>query len=552
MTPITKICRVSGKEFLIDDYDQAFYAKMQVPLPTLCPEERMRRRLMWRNERKLYHRKCDLCQKEILSIYEDESIQVYCPPCFYSDKWNALNYGRDFNFSRPFFEQFGELKKQVPVLALNLQKDNENCDFTNLTSRNKSCYLVFAGNDNEDCYYCTYLHRSRNLLDCFFIFDSELCYECIDCYSCYRLTYSQNCQSCSDSTLMYNCRSCKNCFGCVSLVNKEYCLFNEQLSKEDYEQRVQEIRENPERFLEAKNSFEALKMECPQKYYAGVQNESFTGDHIAFSKNVYDSYDCTHLEDCRYCTWLHNSRDCQDCYAWGITGELGYENHLCGNNFYNVAFSDSCWNDVSNLRYCHYCVNNSQDLFGCIGLNKQRYCILNKQYTKEEYEALVPRIIEHMQKTGEWGEFFPPSLAYFAYNETVAQEYFPLVREQVLALGLKWKDEEKNYSYSGPKLSPPARIEDTDETLLSQILCCYTCEKSYKVIKQELALYKNLGVAAPVNCFDCRYKARLAKRNPRHLWLRSCGACGVQLQSSFVPDQPEKIFCEACYLKTIY
>jgi len=31
-----------------------------------------------------------------------------------------------------------------------------------------------------------------------------------------------------------------------------------------------------------------------------------------------------------------------------------------------------------------------------------KYCILNKQYSKEEYEELVPKIIEHMQKTGEW------------------------------------------------------------------------------------------------------------------------------------------------------
>ena len=37
-----------------------------------------------------------------------------------------------------------------------------------------------------------------------------------------------------------------------------------------------------------------------------------------------------------------------------------------------------------------------------------------------------------MMKTGEWGEFFPSSLSPFGYNETVAQEHFPMSREEVL------------------------------------------------------------------------------------------------------------------------
>jgi hypothetical protein len=43
--------------------------KYSIPSPTLCPEEREKRRLMFRNERKLYKRKCDLSGKEIISVY---------------------------------------------------------------------------------------------------------------------------------------------------------------------------------------------------------------------------------------------------------------------------------------------------------------------------------------------------------------------------------------------------------------------------------------------------------------------------------------------------
>lgn len=553
MTALTQTCRVTGKPFIITDEDQAFYAKMGVPVPTLCPEERMRRRLVWRNERNLYHRKCDLCKKEILSIYTPEvSHPVYCPSCFYSDKWNALNYGRDFDFNRPFFEQFADLLKVAPVLSLNLQKDNENCDYTNLTTRNKSCYLIFAANDNEDCYYCTYMHRSKNVADCFFIFDSELCYECVDCYNGYRLLWSFNCTGCSDSALLYDCRSCKNCFGCTALINKEYHLFNQSYSKEEYNKKVAEIMSSPELLAGARERFEALKSQTPRKYYSGMQNEIFSGDHLAYCKNVFDSYDCTNDQDCRYCTWLHNSKDCYDCYAWGLSGELGYENHLCGNNFYDVMFSDSCWNDVVRLRYCHFCVNGSQDLFGCIGVSKGKYCILNKQYSKEEYETLASQIMEHMKKTGEWGEFFPHWVSPFAYNETVAQEYFPMAQEQVAAAQLRWREKEQNYSYQGPELSPPRLISQTSDDILKQILTCQACKKNYKLIEQELKLYRTLNVPAPLNCFDCRYQARRLSRNPRTLWDRTCAECSTSLQTTYSPNRPERVLCEACYLKTVY
>ena len=42
-----------------------------------------------------------------------------------------------------------------------------------------------------------------------------------------------------------------------------------------------------------------------------------------------------------------------------------------------------------------------------------------------------------MITTGEWGEFFPSSLSPFGYNETVAQEYFPMSREDILASSLR-------------------------------------------------------------------------------------------------------------------
>jgi hypothetical protein len=45
-----------------------------------------------------------------------------------------------------------------------------------------------------------------------------------------------------------------------------------------------------------------------------------------------------------------------------------------------------------------------------------------------------------MQSTGERGEFFPPSVIPFAYNESVAHDYFPLTKEEALARAYKRQD----------------------------------------------------------------------------------------------------------------
>ncbi len=120
----TKTCKHCGVDFPITDQDLEFYDKISpvfadvkctIPAPTLCPDCRLQRRLSWRNERKLYKRDCDATGKTIVSIYSpDKPLKVYHQDFWWSDAWNPLDYGRDFDFNRPFFEQFDELFRDVP------------------------------------------------------------------------------------------------------------------------------------------------------------------------------------------------------------------------------------------------------------------------------------------------------------------------------------------------------------------------------------------------------------------------------------------------------
>jgi Zn ribbon nucleic-acid-binding protein len=184
-------------------------------------------------------------------------------------------------------------------------------------------------------------------------------------------------------------------------------------------------------------------------------------------------------------------------------------------------------------------------------VHRGKYSILNKQYTKEEYEKLVPTIIEHMKQNNEWGEFPASQFSFFGYNETVAQEYFPLTWEQVLAKGWKWKDEDPK-EYLPQNFQIPDSINAVLEDVAKEILTCEQCGKNYKIIPEELKFYKKMMLPVPRKCSTCRHMDRLKCRAPSKLWKSICAKCGIHMKSAYAPDRPEIVYCENCYLKAVY
>ncbi|MDP2630584.1 MAG: hypothetical protein Q8P56_04205, partial [Candidatus Uhrbacteria bacterium] len=203
------------------------------------------------------------------------------------------------------------------------------------------------------------------------------------------------------------------------------------------------------------------------------------------------------------------------------------------------------------------------DLFGCIGLNGQKFCILNKQYSQEQYEELVPRIIEHMKQSGEWGEMFPVRLSPFGYNDTLAGENYPLTQEEVEGRGWPWQKKQRG-TYGKETLSIeniPATIKDTEVTICGQVLACEECKKNYRIVRQEFELYVLLGVPVPLRCPECRHQRRFNSRTPYKLWHRQCmcekdehdhtGRCPAEFETAYAPERSETVFCESCYQKEI-
>ena len=233
--------------------------------------------------------------------------------------------------------------------------------------------------------------------------------------------------------------------------------------------------------------------------------------------------------------------------------ELSYEGLSYGYGSYNAVFTHGSWTG-KNLLYCDI-APSSTDLFGCVGAKQNHFCILNKQYTKEEYEELVPKIVAHMRSTEEWGEFFPASVAPFAYNETTAQQYFPLSKEEALAQGFGWRDEVESMPDAkrvipAPKL--PSDIAGVPDDILEWAIECEATGRPFRIVKPELEFYRTNSIPLPHFHHDERHRQRTLLRNPRQLWDRQCANCKKPISTAYAPERPETVYCEECYLKEVY
>ncbi len=547
----TKVCPWCSSKFIVTASDAAFYTRVSVPSPTLCNECRQQQRTLHVNQLHLFRRTCAGTGKQILCSYTPESpFKICAQPYWYSDEVENTVHGRSFDFNRRFFEQYRELQLAAlrPALFTDFSRD-ENSEYTNFAGKNKNCYLIFDSDENWDCYYGYSMNGGRSSQDCYRVEKCELCYEIIDSRNCYNCAFVSNSENCWDSAYLNNCIGCKNCFMCSNLQQKAHYILNKPATKEQ----VTALRQGLASFrtaTETKQRFSAFAAAFPQKFLRGFQNENVQGNYLTNSRNASHCFDCRDVWDVRYTYQAFMPlKDCMDIDECG-EAELLYECSNVGYTAFNTQFSLMSLNQLSNLAYCELCFNGCSDLFGCIGLKKKKHCILNKQYSKDEYQALRVRVIRHMTETGEWGEFFPPELSTTPYNLSKAQEFFPLTKQQAEARGFYWRDEDRG-EYQAATCALPDSVYETPPEIIKELLLCTSCKKNYKIIAKELQFYQTAGLALPRKCFLCRHNDRRASRTPRKLWPRNCDKCAADFECAHTPGGKEVVYCESCYLDSL-
>lgn len=556
---VNQTCRACSGSFLIEELDLEFYrtisprfadSVVSIPPPTLCPSCRQQRRLSWRNEFCYYRRNCDLCSKNVVSVHStDKPYPVYCHNCWWSDKWEPISYGANYRSGVSFFEQFADLQSRVPQLAM--MNDNgvasENCEYCQDFAFGKNCYLVTGSWKLRDSMYCTNCNNGRDLVDCDSLnLDCELCYQCTDSqrlYGCKFVYFSSGCNNC---LLGFDLRECRDCLCCFGLRQKQFCVFNEQLTEQEYRQRVANLRLSSFEGLQLSfDEFLSFVRRFPQRAVYQTNCEKCLGSGLHNCRDTI-GFDLVNADRCRYYYKGDSPQHCYDVHQSG-NPQWCYES-VTPDDSYLAAFSTWCWKG-KHILYSDNC-HSSEHLFGCISMRRAGYCILNKQYSKQEYEGMAALIANEMIASGEWGEFFPMQTSPFMYNETVANEYFPLERRVAVELGLRWSEQpDRERSNSG--VFVPSDIADVPDKLVSELLSCANCNRGYKINVKELSFYKEMKVPVPRECADCRRKKRWAMRHPHRLCQRECHGCGRICSSVLVPSRFEQVYCEVCYLKLV-
>lgn len=561
----TKTCQNCHNEFIIEPDDFVFYEKMKVPAPTFCPDCRIVRRMSWRNERTLYHRKCDATGKDVITMFSSEQpLLVYERDYWWSDKWDQLKSGRDYDFQKPFFQQFRELFEKAPLPNL-ANANSINSDYGNHNTDCKNCYLVYATLRGEELAYCSDVVGSKSSLDLYGANRSLQCYDDTKSGELNRVFFAYDCDECVNSAFLQACKNMIDSLGCINLRNKSNCIFNEQYTKEEYKkERAKYDFGSYKQLTEFRKEFAEFIKQYPRRYGYIHKALNCVGDTILNSKNIFMGFGVLFdAEDCKYI--IHagdNLRDVYDGYGIGVNLSNSYEvvdtGYDATRNLFAV-FTHTC----QNTNYTYAC-KNSKDLFGCVGLRSKQYCVLNKQYTKEEYEALVPKIIEHMDampymdkkvRVYKYGEFFPAELSPFAYNETIAQEHYPKNKSEILDAGYRWQEPDtKQYKITLQPADLPDHIKDVQDDILNQVIGCEhagncneQCTGAFKIIPSELQFYRAMNLALPRLCSNCRHYHRLSQRMPFKLWNRQCAKCEKEIKTSFAPERPEIVYCEQCY-----
>ncbi len=501
-----------------------------------------------------------MCKKSIVSLYpENTEFPVYCHDCWWSDKWDGRDSALDYDSSKPFFDQFAELIKKVPRLALNVITST-NSEYTNNSGDNKNCYLIFAAEQNEDCMYGRLIQHCKGSVDCAFLYDSELCYECLDCRGLYNSMYCERCQSSTDLCFCFDMRDSNNCLFCSGGRHMANSVFNKKVSKEEFLEKKREIFSSHEKLEEAKKKFKELKGKSLVKYAYATKCNDATGDYMFNCHEARRLFDASNAKACAY---LADAEDPIDTYDGN---NIYYKPELC----YDLMGILQCYS-VKHSSYVFYCNNieycdssyNLANCFGCNGLKKGEYMILNKQYGKEEYEKIKSEIVESMKKEKTYGDFFPPRLSPFGYNETLAKEYFPMEEKEAEEKKFNWqKNATGTYGKETIK-EIPKTIEEVGENALKEVFACEECKKNFRLTKSELDFYKRMGIPLPHKDFECRHHERMSERNPRKLWHRQCMCdktghpghsgrkCGNEFETSYSLDRPETVYCEECYQQEV-
>lgn len=546
-------CAISGQTFQVSDHEMKLREKFGFgdSLPKVLPKYRFQYLGAFYHQWNLHKRKCDKTGEQIISVFRPDCVY----PVWKRDTWFENNDppSKDFDPARPFFEQAWDLFQKCPIPHV-FASNNQNCEYADDWYYSKNCYLCHAGQNNEDCYYS---YESDDCKDIYFgvsTFYSELCFDLISSANCFNSLFLLNCKMVQDSAFLYDCRDCSDCLFSSNLRNKRYCIGNKQLTKEEYEkEKAKWDFTSYKTYEKAKQLFSEMMLNTAWLRALQIDKcEDSSGNFLR---------ECKDCENCYLLSKHENSAN--DCFSGPgakatldslgtVGGELTFMSTLPVYSYY-AMFSFS----VSHSRFVEYSafLQNCQYCFGCCGLVNKKYCIFNKQYSKEEYEVLREKIISHMKKTGEWGNFFPGHFAPNPYQESFSGFHFPLKKPGDLGFRDADPAERKSVKTAEIDAIPDSFKElnaEKEKWLTKQIFWDETYQRSFQITRKDIDFAKKMKVPLPHNYYVHHLQNNFSWM-PFSGELREtvCAKSGKKIKTNWPAKFDSRVLSEEEYLKFI-
>lgn len=544
-----KVCQNCQQNFTIKDEELVLYKKVGIELPSVCFFCRLKSHLSFWLFGKFRKGTSDLTGESFITVFPNKSrYPIYKLSEWHSDKWDPMVYGKDYDASRPFFEQLKELQEKVPRPHQNGSK-NTGCDWCEDVWSSKNCYLSRAMVDSEDLYYSYRNISVKNSIDSVIGYFCEKTYDCADCHNSYKLFYSTHSRDCINSSFLFDCRNCQNCFMSWNLRNKQYCIENVQYTKEEYENKLKHINLGSHSELtKLKKRFEELiKKEVVHRPNFNLKTHNSTGDYLLDTKDCHNCFTISGSEECQNCIrGMHQKSNIDITDSWE-TELMGN----CANCFESYGLKYSNWSSSRYSEYIDLCTE-CENCFGCVGLKNKKYCILNKQYSKEEYEKLREKIVSDMKIRGDYGKFFPYNMSE-PFNLSTGILYFPeTTKEDVLRWGGYWEEVDESHIEGKPTSELPDSINDVKDEIITQALICPTTGWRFNIAQNELNFYRENKIPLPREHFDVRIKNRLKYLTVLQSYPYKCTYCKKDIMAYYPPEWGyKKVACEDCYKQNI-
>ena len=563
LAPHTRICLWKNKhkycegEFNINDEDIEFLRLLRVPAPSYCPTCRRIRRASFMGNNRLFKRTCNVPghMESIISILPEECpFPVYDYMYFISDEFDPFSFGIDWDKDVNPMELLSSLRKNFPMPSfLNRDSLSLNSDYSNGGRNLKNGYFAFGSFDSENVWYSSLALKSKDIMDSRAIRHSEFVYNSLDTDYAYKSSFIYFSTHIVECMFMFDCRNCDYCFGCVNLRNKKYHIYNEQVTKEQYELFLKSItpitRDN---LHEYKERFWSLVKSLPLNASHTVGSRDVTGISISNSNNVHDIVDSNKSEHVRHADSIMSHKDSMDVLFSGGHSHHLYETINIGSEASWVKFSVSS-------KYCtdsEYIFNskNLSNCFMCFGLQNKSYCVLNKQYEPDEYYKIVDDIKSELIRRGEYADGLNLSFSAQPYNFSLAHSNYPLTDEEIRNIGgFVGQEPETNAGNMNivTKDYLPQTINETKDDILNVAILCEETNRPFRIIESELLFLKKMGLPLPTIHPTNRMNS-FAKLKPiAKKYKTKCEKCKKDIESIVESNSGYKLYCEKCYQQEV-